>query len=73
MFVCISMSSHFFSRFVCCSILSVLYLYLLCSPYLEDNKLSIYLYLVKDCHFADPVVNYSDSVTVSEVSEIHNR
>ena len=43
-FVCISMFSHiFFSRFVCCSILSVLYLYLLCSPYLEDNKLSIYL------------------------------
>ena len=29
--------------------------------------------LVKDCQFADPLVNYSDSVTVSEVSEIHNR
>ena len=28
--------------------------------------------LVKDCQFADPLVNYSDSVTVSEVSEIHN-
>ena len=29
--------------------------------------------LVKVCQFADPLVNYSDSVTVSEVSEIHNR
>ena len=29
-------------------------------------------YLVKDCQFADPLVNYLDSVTVSEVSEIHN-
>ena len=28
--------------------------------------------LVKDCQFADPLVNYSDSVTVSEVAEIHN-
>ena len=28
--------------------------------------------LVKDCQFADQLVNYSDSVTVSEVSEIHN-